>query len=430
VAFTEEAKMEIALFRFGLIAPILNHQVLDVTAYLETVSSRIHDVPYYGKREYSAKTIRCWLNQYRHEGLDALKPQKRKDKGTSRVISETLGEKIIAYRREYPSISVMLLYDQMIREGILLRSEVSYHSVYRYLKNRGLEKPLVDQVTAKDRKRFAYDQVNRMWQGDMMAGPYIYLGAKKKPTYLFAFIDDASRLITFARFDISQNFEAMKRVYIQAVIRRGIPQVVYLDNGKVYRSKLFHEACARMGTTVSHTEPFDAPSKGKIERFFRTVRERFLALLPHGMTSLDELNQAFWQWLEEDYHRRVHSALGVSPLDKYLSQADRVKVVSDPDWINHLFLRREERRVNNDATISICGACFEVSSALIGQRIQVRFDPGNMNEVWIYANDELIGTGRPVLPADNAIIKRQRTGNDETLVSSLSFYEARARREV
>lgn len=198
----------------------------------------------------------------------------------------------------------------------------------------------------------------------------------------------------------------MKQVYIQAVIRRGIPQVVYLDNGKVYRSKLFHEACARMGTTVSHTEPYDAASKGKIERFFRTVRERFLPLLPHSMTSLNELNQAFWQWLEEDYHRRVHSALGMSPLDKYLSQSNQVKVVIDPDWITHLFLKREERRVNNDATISICGTCFEVSPALIGQRIQVRFDPGNLDEVWIYANDEFIGTGKPVITADNAVIKR------------------------
>lgn len=180
---TEETKMEVALFRFGLIAPILNNQAQDVTAYLETVSSQVHDVPHYGKREYSAKTIRCWLNQYRHGGLDALKPQKRKDKGTSRAISATLGEKIISWRREYPSLSVMLLYEQMIREGILLRSEVSYHTVYRFLKNRGLEKPLIDQVPVKDRKKFAYEQVNRMWQGDMMACPYIYLGSKKKPTF-------------------------------------------------------------------------------------------------------------------------------------------------------------------------------------------------------------------------------------------------------
>lgn len=429
MAITEAMKMEVALFRFGLVAPIINNQVDDVNAYLETVSSRIHDVPHYGKKEYTSKTIRVWLNEYRHGGLDALKPQKRKDQGSSRAICAALGEKIIAYRNEHPGFSVMLLYDQMAKEGILLRSDVSYHTVYRFLKYRGLEKPLLDQVTVKDRKKFAFEQVNRMWQGDMMAGPYIYIHGKKKPTYLFAFIDDCSRLITFARFDLSQNFDAMKKVYIEAVIRRGIPQIVYLDNGKVYRSKLFHEACARMGTTVSHTEPYDAASKGKIERFFRTVRERFLPLIPHNMSSIEELNQAFFRWLEEDYHRKIHSGLGMSPLDKYLSQVKQLKIISDPDWVNQLFLRREERRVNNDATISINGCFFEVSPALIGQRIQVRFEPSNLNQVWVYTGDELIGTGIPVKESDNAIIKRKRPG-DETKLPSLSFHEARIRREA
>jgi len=75
----------------------------------------------------------------------------------------------------------------------------------------------------------------------------------------------------------------MKRVYVEALVRRGIPKIVYLSNGKVYRSHLFHAACARLGTTVAHTQPYDAASKGKIERFFRTVRERFLPLLSYPL---------------------------------------------------------------------------------------------------------------------------------------------------
>lgn len=320
----------------------------------------------------------------------------------------------------------MLLYEQLLKDGILLRSEVSYHSVYRFLANRGLAKPLIDQpVVVKDRKKFAYDEVNRLWQGDMMVGPYLYIEGRKKPTYLFAFIDDCSRLITFARFDLSQNFETMKKVYIEALLRRGIPQVVYLDNGKVYRSTLFHEACARMETAISHTEPYDAASKGKIERFFRTVRERFLPLLPKRLTSLEELNQDFLRWLEEDYHRRIHASLGMSPLDKYMSQVSKIKVVNDPIWVNKLFLKREKRRVNNDATISLYGRYYEVSSNLIGQRLEVRFDPAHMEEVMLYVNDEFLGHGKPVRLADNAIIKRERSSNE----SGLSFHEALTRRE-
>lgn len=429
MALNEEQKLEIALFRFGLIAPLLNNQVDDPKAYLEKITSQIHDVPYYGKREYCERTIRRWLWDYRRDNLDGLKPQNRKDKGTSRVISDELGKKIINYRHDNPGLSVMLFYDQMAREGLILRSEVSYHSVYRFLKARNLVKPLVEEsAQPKDRKRFAYNEVNRMWQGDMMTGPYLLVKGKKKPCYLFAFIDDCSRLVTFAEFSFKQNFEAMKKVYMQAVIRRGIPKMIYLDNGKVYRSQLFHSACARMGTTVCHTEPYDAASKGKIERFFRTVRERFLPLLPQPITSLEELNKSFWQWLEEDYHRRVHSSLGMSPLDKYLTQVKQVKVVNDPTWVQQLFMKRENRRVNNDATISILKRLFEVPPTLIGQKVQVRFEPENLNEVLVFVDDKFVARATPVNAADNARVKRNR-GKDELLASSLSFHEALLKKE-
>lgn len=423
MALTEEQKMEVALFRFGLIAPLLNNQVDDPKAYLEMLASRVHDVPFYGKREYSIKTIRRWLWDYRKYNLEGLKPQNRRDKGSSRVIPPGLGEKIVQFRHDNPGLNLMLFYELLVKQGVVLRSEVSYHSVYRFLKARDLARPLPDKsLYPKDRKRFAYDEVNRMWQGDMMAGPYVLVNGKKKQSYLFAFLDDCSRLVTFAQFSLEQNFEAMKRVYVEAVIRRGIPKIVYLDNGRVYRSQLFHSACARMGTTVSHTEPYDAASKGKIERFFRTVRERFLPLLSYPVTSLDVLNQSFWRWLEEDYHRRVHSSLGMSPLDKYLSQVNQLKLVKDPAYVTQLFMRREKRRVNNDATFVLSGRLFEVSSALIGQRIEVRFDVDNPHEVLVYVDDSFFEKARPVNLAENALIKRDRP-------HSLSFHKALKPRE-
>lgn len=229
MALTEEQKMEVALFRFGLIAPLLNNQVDDPKAYLEKLAAQFHNVPFHGKKEYGEKTFRRWLLEYRKNNLDGLKPQSRKDKGQSRVILDALAEKIVAFRHEHPGLSVTLLYDQMVKEGIILRSEVSYHSVYRFLKKKNLAKPLADDTVVKDRRRFAYDEVNRMWQGDMMAGPYVLVNGRKKPSYLFAFIDDCSRLVTFAQFVTEQNFEAMKKVYIEAVLRRGIPKIVYFD---------------------------------------------------------------------------------------------------------------------------------------------------------------------------------------------------------
>ena len=215
---------------------------------------------------------------------------------------------------------------------------------------------------------------------------------------------------------------------MEAVLRRGIPKLVYLDNGKVYRSKLFHAACANMGTTVSHTEPYDAASKGKIERFFRTVRDRFLPLLDYPVSSLSVLNRSFWRWLEEDYHRRVHSSLNMSPLDKYLSQINQIKLIKDPESLRRLFMKRETRRVNNDATISVSGRLFEVPPILIGQRIEVRFEPENLDEVLIFVDSECLGKAVPVRLSDNARIKRDRKGDSPA--PALSFHEALLKKEA
>ena len=147
-----------------------------------------------------------------------------------------------------------------------------------------------------------------------------------------------------------------------------------------------------------------------------------MPLLPKPLSSLDQLNEAFFIWLEEDYHRKEHSSLGMSPLNKYLSQVEKLKPAPCPETIQHLFLHQEKRRVNNDATISISGRYFEVPAHLIGQRLTVRFDPDDLSLVWLYLNDELLGQARQVIPADNAIIKRQQ--------HTLSFRDAMGPREV
>lgn len=317
----------------------------------------------------------------------------------------------------------------MMKEALFEPEAFSYHTLFRFLKQRQLAK-IKDQAGIsrnKDRKKFAFDEVNHLWMGDMMVGPYVMEEGKRKRAYLFAYIDDCSRVIPFAYFSTRQNFNVMKDVYLKAVIRRGIPTLLYLDNGKVYRSPVFHEGCARMGTTVIHAQVRDAASKGKIERFFSTVRKRFLPLISTQMLQLSELNQAFLQWLEDDYHRKIHTGLGMTPLEKYMSQLPRLKLVNDPSTLTSLFLRREQRRVNNDATISIKNTLFEVPGALIGEKIEVRFDPEELDEAWIHLEDQLPIHITPVRPADNARMKRRPSDDSpqpQEETSSISFSAA------
>lgn len=406
----EKEREQVALFRYGLIAPILNDQVASQKEYLEEVTAKKHQVPYYGEKEYTAKTLSCWLLAYRREGFEGLKPKKRSDRGQPRKFSPEQEEHLLALRKVERQMPVSLFYDRLVEKGEILPCDVSYTTVYRLLKKHGLIGKTITK--SPERKRFAYDKVNILWQGDMSFGPYLAIDGKKVQTFLFAFIDDCSRVVPFAQFFTSEKTESLATVFKEALLRRGVPKIIYVDNGKIFRSDVFQVACATLGIVLTHTQPYDAASKGKIERFFGTVKTRFFPLLRvQPAASLDELNRRFWQWLEEDYHRKNHDSLDMTPLDVYFSQSSSIRMLEDPTALDHLFLKRVMRKVRHDGTISINNKLYEVPSKYISQRIEVRFDDEG---VYIYENGLPKDKAILVNFADNAHVKRER---------SLSFHE-------
>lgn len=217
-------------------------------------------------------------------------------------------------------------------------------------------------------------------------------------------------MIPYGGFFGNQSFDSLKTAFKEALCRRGIPQRLYTDNGKIYRSHQLQFVCASLGIALIHAKPYDPASKGKIERFFLTVRQRFYTTLTsEDLASLDTLNEAFALWVEKDYNCRTHSALGMSPLDAYMAQASQVKVVTDPDSLEPLFWRRETRKVNPDATISIKKIFYEVPPKYIGQRIEVRYKPGDLEEVLVFDDGKEVARVRPVDLAANAVAKRQKS---------------------
>lgn len=402
----EKDRENIALFRYGLIAPLLNDQVESRKDYLAEICSRVHQVPYYGPKEYTPKTVEEWLRFYKKLGFDALKPKSRSDKGRSRSIPCELQAAILEQREARRDLPVTMFYELLIEKGVIRKCDFSYATVYRLLKKH----ELVGKQKRKEpeRKRFAYETVNSLWQVDATAGPYLQVGAKKKPTFLLAFIDDCSRVVPAGRFSFTENTEDLMRVFEEAVLRRGLPKLVYADNGKIFRSDQFQLACASLGITLLHTKIYDAPAKGKIEKFFGTVKMRFFPLLREKeIRDLDELNALYWQWMEQDYHRRVHSALGMTPLDKYLSQMSRVKMVEDPAELKFLFLKRDYRKVRHDGTVSLHNQLFEVPPVYIGQRIELRYDEA-LKQAFVFAENKPVDEAKAVNLADNARVKRER----------------------
>lgn len=403
---TNEEREAVALFRYGLIAPILNKHC-DRQAYLQEICAQKHNVPYYGLKEFSPSTVERWLAEYRRRGFEELKPRVRKDKGNTKALSDYEQDAVLELRRENMHISIAAFYDMCVARNLFEPQNVSYQSISRLISNQKL------RHTAKEpevqRKRFAYDTVNALWQGDMSVGPYLTLGRRKYKTYLFAFIDDCSRLVPYAQFFFTENFEPMKTVLKEALLRRGQPKMLYVDNGKVYCSNTLHLACAKLGISLIHTKPYDPEAKGKIERFFGTVRRRFYPSIVNApVNSLEELNKRFWDWLETDYHRREHSGIGAAPLDAYMAQIDQVRHISDPVALDLIFWHRLTRKVRNDGTISIQKKLFQVPLRYVGMRIEVRFDNYPPREVFVFEGDTSICPAEPVRMHENAHVRRAR----------------------
>lgn len=408
-----EQREEVALFRYGLIAPILNKHC-DRHDYLSEICAKKHNVPYFGIKEFSPSTIERWLSDYKRWSFQGLKPRMRNDKGSSRALSPTEQELIMECRHKNMHLSTVSFYELCVEKGLVSPQSASYHSIYRILSYKNLIH--IDKKSTVERKRFEYDTVNTLWQGDMSVGPYLTIRGRKHKTFLFAFIDDCSRLVPYAEFFYKENFEPMKKVLKEGMLRRGKPTMIYVDNGKVYCAATLHLACAKLGISLIHTKPYDPEAKGKIERFFGTVRRCFYpSLINEPVNTLEELNERFVEWLDLKYHRKEHGSLKATPLDTYMAQIDRIKHISDPTTLDFIFWHKLDRKVKRDGTISIKGVLFQVPLRYVGNKIDVRFDNYPPKDVFIFENDVSVCKIDIVSLNDNARVRRSQNIPEDSI---------------
>jgi hypothetical protein len=245
-----------------------------------------------------------------------------------------------------------------------------------------------DDPTTKDRRRFSYEHAGELWMSDVMHGPSVVVGNKRKQkTYLVGLLDDATRGVPYCGFALSENTAAFLPIFKSAVMRRGIPKRLYVDNGAVFRSHHLALVCAKLGVTLIHARPYKPEGKGKQERFFRTVRMRFLSTLTATDTSsLDALNRRLWAWVEGEYHQTPHNGLdGTTPLDAWAMRSGDVRVPGPEIDLREMFLFEQKRRVHRDRTVSLDGLLYEVEAALVGEVVVLRYDPsarGAPIDVW------------------------------------------------
>jgi transposase InsO family protein len=353
-------------------------------------------------RQFTWRTIQTWYSRYQKHGVTVMENRTRSDKGKTRKVSlETVQEAIDAILPKlHGAPKRAVLYRLCIEQGLLTRAQVAPRTFSRIVQHFEMLKPQADSEN-KQRLAFAKAHANDMWQADTLYGPYVQHEGSPVQTRLIAFLDDASRVCCHGQFFLAENVDSLIEALRAAFYKRGVPASLYVDHGSIYTSKEIIQICARVGCLLTHAPVRDGAAKGKVERFFRGVREQFL-VRQLDLASLEALNRQFIHWVEENYNAQVHSVLGLSPLDRFALDRTRVRYLPPNEANDELFFVEEERHVRTDNTFSFRSRRFEAPRHLPDRTIQVRFqrkDP--TTRVIVYYKGQRMGEARPLDPVAN-----------------------------
>lgn len=398
---------EIALFKFSLIAPLINetYEAASMSEYFREIASKIHIFPDGTAVKYSSGALKKWYLDYKHKGFEGLIPKTRNDLGKPRNLNLDAIKKIHSLKEQYPYITGTLVYRKLIEEGYIKASHTSKATVLRYIRENNLKR---NQIVPVDRKAFEMEFANDCWQSDTSHGAIIKVNGQKRQTFLITFIDDASRLITHGEFFFNDNAVNMQTVFKKSISKYGIPKRLFVDNGKSYKNDQLTLICASLGITLIHAQPYTPEAKGKIERSFRTIKDNWLnGVNWNNYTTLEQLNTDFNAYLNAEYTNAKHSSIDNTPRERYLQDINKIKFIPIEELNNH-FLHRVKRKVNNDATIQLNCKQFEVPPKYIGQKINIRYSPIDLDTAYIYnAENKIADTIYPLKRVDNSKIKRK-----------------------
>ena len=409
----EDRKLKVATFRFGIIADFVNGTKLDYGVkqrLLDNKIDNVYEIPFSNQQRVARSTILKWVNDYKREGfrLEGLYPKSRKDKGEIKSIPTHVKLAIKELKKDNPALTLPTIITTLKHRKLIAADEkISVSSLYRYWNKEELHSI---NTTAVDKRLFEASQPNEIWQSDVMYGPFVRTetGGKNKQSYLIAIIDDHSRLIIHAAFYLAETRENFLDCLRIAILKRGLPQTLYIDNGSCFRALHLEQVTAQLGVAIKHSRPYTPQGRGKIERWFRYVRESYIQVLRLKESTavapkLDFLNQSFSDWVDE-YNNRVHSSTKQTPLKRYQSGIDYVKPAPS-DLLNY-FRQIEYRRVKKDRTVRLMCGIFEVPVGLIDRQVELRFHPEDLSNIEIFFDGKSYGLASVVNPNINAKIGR------------------------
>lgn len=400
----QEKKQAIALMRYSAIAPLitgLSDDYESLTAFFNNASVKGVIHPDGTVKHHAPGTIEKWYRNYKEAGFDALIPTGRVDQGKPRKLDDDLQEQIRYLKANYPRMSASAIYRQLRDNGSIKNGEVSESTVNRYINLIAVQ---MKTTTNQDMRRYERAHINEVWCGDSSVGPYLKTSdGKKHKVYIIALIDDASRFIVGIDVFFNDNFVNLMSVMKSAVAKYGRPGMFNFDNGSSFKNKQMELLAARIGSVVHYDQPYTPTQKAKIERWFRTMKDQWLSSLDiRDFHSLDELRGNLLAYVQ-NYNQTVHSSLkGLSPQDRFFSEPNRIRRLSDEE-IENSFLLELERRVSSDSVIVIDQVEYEVDYRFAKQRIKILYSP-DMKDIFIVEADGTLTPIRLLNKTENAYI--------------------------
>lgn len=404
----DKERNEIALFRYGIIAPAVTgiyDDSISLKGFFRDAATKTYTNPRGESTKISASTIERWFYSYHKLGFDALIPRRRTDTGKPRKIDIDIMEQIKFLKKEYPRIPATLIHQKLIDNGTINKGDISLSTVNRFVNIIKTEEKITHN---KDMKRYEREHINEVWCGDSSVGPYLTIDGKKKRTYIIALIDDASRMIVGIDLFFNDNFINLMSVMKTAVTRYGRPKILNFDNGASYKNKQIDLLAARIGSVIHYNQPYTPTGKAKIERWFRTMKDLWMSQLNmNEFSSINELASSLFKFVN-NYNKTIHSSLnGKTPEDRFYEEGCLIKRLSD-ETIDTSFLLEYERRVSSDNVLVIDETEYEVPYIYSKQKITLRYSP-DFESVYIVNKD-----GNELTPIkllnkhDNSHIKREK----------------------
>jgi len=408
----------VALFRAQVLGPILSRGALThgelADALRELSEQRVHPPDGLVSRTYAVSTLERWLYAYRSGGLEALRPQRRSDRGYGQALSDEQKKLLRDIRHEHPQVSAALILRTLVADGRLPHGLITEATLRRFYAEHGLDRRTLKLAEHGPRRRWQAPRPNAVWHADVVHGPALRINGRSVPLRIHGILDDRSRYVVAIEACTTERESEMLRLIVKAMRLHGAPDVLYLDNGPTYKGDTLSTACFRLGVALVHAKPRDPQARGKMERLWRTLREQCLDHICEP-GSLHDVQMRLLAWRDKHYLTTPHAALmGRTPAGVY--EAHDAEQISET-MLREALTLRGRRRVRRDCTVSVAGCDFELDQGYLAGRLvtlgRCLLDPTELP--WVEHEEQRLVL-RPVDVTANARrakpAKRNRRGLD------------------